>query len=661
MCFAPQVAQHSTQEGRDIKLYITRVEKKALTNRWPLQERALLLFFDSCEFENKSKLIGTNLVHSLKFFRFVMGPEFDLEKIVSPLMSGKISRITSTKAVTEQARALTVKEVQLLEKRLSTSSNILDKYFTGCLLYAIYTRSRWADMGNIDRLFFDVIETADGPFGFVEARTRIHKTSTTAERKAMYMRYVAPIQGPFGPVCRATRADGAFTCRALTSAEGTSMLNDFIEAVVGSEDETTTHSLKSTTLVWAARDGMDDKSRCLLGHLELPNGSEFEWPLCSKSFKDNHCQESLVEVVNAGKRRRLKATFRKQSGNLGLHQDWIDGLIAVGVSNLGRRVFACGQPGAPTQDVDVTNLLTSTGVVRVISVGDIAIMKRLIFQAQTSVICLVRSQADPNSDPSVWKLPAAERTARVAAQKARLAGLNLEGPLEVAHCVYDLVSGMLEADSLKYVAPNRCVTRLSEITSTKPPKELKLDSNASGIVVCEGQNDQTCPTTSELDIYEAMTRRTDCRASVCMQEMTRDGIKPLPTGDRPLDAVVRNHETDHNVICHMLPTPVAKEKPSEKPTKNPGNDSKKDSKDKGWNWKQWSPKQSWKKSGTGRLPKALKGCCSSSSDGKRLCFAYNINGCDKAQPGERCDKGYHLCATKNCGGKHPHYSCNNRK
>ena len=75
-----------------------------------------------------------------------------------------------------------------------------------------------------------------------------------------------PKRRPFGPVCRATRADGTFTCRALTSAEGTSMLNDFIEAVAGSADETTTHSLKSTTLVWAARYGMDDKSRCLLGH-----------------------------------------------------------------------------------------------------------------------------------------------------------------------------------------------------------------------------------------------------------------------------------------------------------------------------------------------------------------------------------------------------------
>ena len=129
------------KRGRDIKLYITWVEKKVLTNWWPLQERSLLMYLDSCEFENKSKLIGKNLVHALKFFRFVMGAEFDLEKIVSPLMSGKISRITSTKAVTEQARALTVKEVQLLEKRLSTSSNILDKYFTGCLLYATSTAS----------------------------------------------------------------------------------------------------------------------------------------------------------------------------------------------------------------------------------------------------------------------------------------------------------------------------------------------------------------------------------------------------------------------------------------------------------------------------------------------------------------------------------------
>ena len=116
------------------------------------------------------------------------------------------------------------------------------------------------------------------------------------------------------------------------------------------------------------------------------------------------------------------AAFRKQASNLGLRQEWLEGLAASGVSNLGRLAFACGQPGTPTADGDVNALLTSTNVARVITVGDIAIMKRLIFEAQTSVISLVRTQADPNADPSIRKLPAAERTSRIAAQKARLTG-----------------------------------------------------------------------------------------------------------------------------------------------------------------------------------------------------------------------------------------------
>ena len=62
------------------------------------------------------------------------------------------------------------------------------------------------------------------------------------------------------------------------------MLNDFIEAVVGSADETTTHSLKSTTLVWAARYGMDDKSRCLLGHHTTKENSLACYSRCWRSL-----------------------------------------------------------------------------------------------------------------------------------------------------------------------------------------------------------------------------------------------------------------------------------------------------------------------------------------------------------------------------------------
>lgn len=142
-----------------------------------------------------------------------------------------------------------------------------------------------------------------------------------------------------------------------------------------------------------------------------------------------------------------EASFKRQAGHGGLDKEWIEGLINIGVNTLGRLAFTIGQPGQPVDDQPVKDLLTSTHVARVITVGDIAVVKRLIFEAQTTVIAIIKSQSDPNADPSQRKLPAAERNSRLEAQRQRLQGMALEGPLEVAHQVYDVVNGMLEADS----------------------------------------------------------------------------------------------------------------------------------------------------------------------------------------------------------------------
>lgn len=142
---------------------------------------------------------------------------------------------------------------------------------------------------------------------------------------------------------------------------------------------------------------------------------------------------------------------------------------------------------------------------KAISVGDLAIMKRLIFVAQTAVVALARAASDPNADRSVRKIPAAERISRLADQRWRLGGLHLEGPMEVAHQVYDV---MLEADALKYLPPAKRITRAQEITGSKPPKELKLDFSGQGITVKDAQSDQVCPAVSELGVMEAMTRRS---------------------------------------------------------------------------------------------------------------------------------------------------------
>lgn len=48
---------------------------------------------------------------------------------------------------------------------------------------SLCTRSRWSEMGNLATFEFDIIETKEGPFGFVEGRSRIHKTATRSARR----------------------------------------------------------------------------------------------------------------------------------------------------------------------------------------------------------------------------------------------------------------------------------------------------------------------------------------------------------------------------------------------------------------------------------------------------------------------------------------------
>ena len=56
------------------------------------------------------------------------------------------------------------------------------------------------------------------------------------------------------------------------------------------------------------------------------------------------------------------------------------------------------------------------------------------------------------------------------------------------------------------------------------------------------------------------------------------------------------------------------------------------------------------------------GCCAKTPDGKFLCYAYNGDGCSEVsvEPGDRCQRGYHLCGQKGCHGKHPLGECPRR-
>lgn len=72
---------------------------------------------------------------------------------------------------------------------------------------------------------------------------------------------------PFGALCRALTGSGLVGKRSCTSNEISKFLNAFLKT--DNSNRVTSHSLKETTLCWAARYGIDENSRLLLGHYEL--------------------------------------------------------------------------------------------------------------------------------------------------------------------------------------------------------------------------------------------------------------------------------------------------------------------------------------------------------------------------------------------------------
>ena len=44
-----------------------------------------------------------------------------------------------------------------------------------------------------------------------------------------------------------------------------------------------------------------------------------------------------------------------------------------------------------------------------------------------------------------------------------------------------------------------------------------------------------------------------------------------------------------------------------------------------------------------RLPPQLLGMSPTTAKGNPICYDFNLHGCSKAKPGEKCPKGWHQC------------------
>lgn len=401
-----------------------------------------------------------------------------------------------------------------------------------------------------------------------------------------------------------------------------------------------------------------------------------------------------------------EATFVQRAQECGLGSEWIDSLKLQNLATFAKLSFAVTSPGQPATDDQVNGFLRGLRPGVPATIADQSAMKRLFFEAQALMVQSTRTSVRGDDAGSV-KVPQAEREARLNRQKQQLRGIDISGPLEPAHALYDLCFQMLELNEVMYISPNKCLSRQQEITGSKPEKEIQLDSTKTGLVVKEQSSHAEVNISSDLLLYQAIQRRSlamdlanlasyevmrkwtdrlfamysqspapgfskitsaqllraDRQAFVRISEQFTGSVRNYVGPGKPLDDLIDRLEYDMTVTYYMLPHPQSQQSHGgsasasgsksddgkRKPTiQNTGSPKK--------NRYQNQQKGGAKGSGKARnkqkdpMPAALQGMHSRTPKGEPICFAYNLGNC---KLGSKCTR-QHVCCVPGCYKEHPH-------
>ena len=173
-----------------------------------------------------------------------------------------------------QARVLSVREVCSLESFLADERNlVVDRFAAGCFLFALFSRSRWSDLRCVYGHVADIPEVEGKITGYLEYKTRSHKTARLVKKQGLSMPLVAPVWGvgktpwvlefvkvakladrPLDtlhkvPLLPAPTEDGGRTNRSTSTQEAKKWLLSVLSRALGKDPEMTTiHCLKSIAL-----------------------------------------------------------------------------------------------------------------------------------------------------------------------------------------------------------------------------------------------------------------------------------------------------------------------------------------------------------------------------------------------------------------------------
>ena len=262
----------------------------------PLAEPLVFLY---CKQEQKKRPVGSSVdqfVQALNFCQGTLGLAEPAGNLASSRVKGVAHQCLRKQKAPQQAQALTVSQVQCLERLARRDPKSYESLLAAGFLFKIYARARHSDVDRAVDLFFDF--SRDGKEGFVECKVSNPKQTKAAARRNVLLPLVAPASGvgpePWAEAFYATRkvwglvlqgslegspllpemtADGTLLPCNLSSATASRWLRALLAKEGMFEPENlyklSSHSCKATCLSWVAKAAVNQLDRTLLGYHSL--------------------------------------------------------------------------------------------------------------------------------------------------------------------------------------------------------------------------------------------------------------------------------------------------------------------------------------------------------------------------------------------------------
>ena len=250
-------------------------------------EKAVFDYMQYLVAERAPATRGMSLRQAINFAGGLLG--FDVKETASSSrVRGLVVRMLKYRPVLRQRDPLTVAMVKHLECFVIDSVDPFFKVFAGSALFCLYGRARVGDLArSASEPFLDIADGLTG--GFVQGALLDHKTARPGSKRALPV--AAPILGvsgkdwasPWvqarrsqsldasaaGTLLQAPAADGGWARVPMSTLEFGAALRDILSQGGFSTEElgnVGAHSLKSTTLSWLAKAGIDRDTRRVLGY-----------------------------------------------------------------------------------------------------------------------------------------------------------------------------------------------------------------------------------------------------------------------------------------------------------------------------------------------------------------------------------------------------------